>query len=132
MRFGKSVPSMIAAGLLLALPSLPAAATVGDAVRGEEIFKRDCAACHALTAATNTKEVRLKGPHMEGIFGRTAGTQKGFKYSKTMRQSALVWDAMTLDNYLYDPPTTMKGTSMLIKTAAVQDRADLIAYLKKL
>ncbi|MDG5495244.1 c-type cytochrome [Niveispirillum sp. BGYR6] len=113
----------------LVLPSTaPAQPIIGNAEAGKQTFEARCASCHALEPAGATK----KGPHLQGIFGRTAGTQKGFRYSKTMRQSALVWDAYTLDNYLYDPPHTMKGTSMVLKTPEPKDRADLIAYLKTL
>lgn len=113
----------------LALPGLAhAQQIIGDATAGEAAFKARCITCHALEGNTSKKA----GPHLQGIFGRTAGTLEGFRYSKTMRQSALVWDAYTLDNYLYDPPHTMKGTSMVLKTPDPKVRADLIAYLKTL
>jgi cytochrome c len=113
----------------LTLPgTVQAQQIIGDVKAGETAFNEHCATCHT-TAAGGAK---MKGPHLQGIFGRTAGTQKGFRYSKTMRHSALVWDAYTLDNYLYDPPHTMKGTSMVLKTPDAKMRADLIAYLKTL
>ncbi len=126
----KSKLILASVGILwLALPgAAPAQQIIGDAAAGKTAFEARCATCHAVEAGGPKK----KGPHMQGIFGRTAGTQKGFRYSKTMRQSALVWDAYTLDNYLYDPPHTMKGTSMVLKTPEPKDRADLIAYLKTL
>ncbi|MQP67706.1 c-type cytochrome [Niveispirillum sp. SYP-B3756] len=127
-----TISRLILSGLIfgaLVLPGVaPAQPVIGNADAGQKTFEARCATCHALEPGRAKK----KGPHMQGIFGRTAGTQKGFRYSKTMRQSALVWDAYTLDNYLYDPPHTMKGTSMVLKTPEPKDRADLIAYLKTL
>lgn len=123
---------LILSGMVLGALVLPGAAlaqpVIGNAEAGKKIFDDRCATCHALEPGGAKK----KGPHLQGIFGRTAGTEKGFRYSKTMRQSALVWDAYTLDNYLYDPVHTIKGTSMVLKTPEPKDRADLIAYLKTL
>jgi len=115
--------------LWLATPgATPAQQIIGDAAAGKAAFDARCVTCHAVA----TGGPKRKGPPVQGIFGRTAGTQKGFRYSKTMRLSALVWDAYTLDNYLYDPEHTMKGTSMVLKTPDPKERADLIAYLKTL
>ena len=115
------------AGLVLALglASAPAFAD-GDAAEGEKVFKK-CKACHALEAGKNRV-----GPTLAGVFGRTAGTLEGFKFSKTMAESGVVWDDTTIAQYVADPKGFMPGNKMTfpgIKDAG--DRADLIAYLKE-
>ncbi|HUG57626.1 MAG TPA: cytochrome c family protein [Candidimonas sp.] len=96
----------------------------GDAVRGEAVYSR-CLACHAL-AYDRT------GPRHCGLFGRQAGTVPGFVYSQAMKDSKIIWDEKTLSVFLEDPMKDVPGTAMGyagIKDA--QERADLIAYLKK-
>ena len=115
-------------GCLLA--GAPAGAlAAGDPAKGEKLFKK-CAACHSLEAGR--KKV---GPSLHGVIGRTAGTAEGYRYSKAMTaygQSGVVWGEDTLNIYLEAPRKVVKGTKMSfpgLKTA--QDRADVIAYLKK-
>ncbi|MGE5319908.1 MAG: c-type cytochrome [Hyphomicrobiaceae bacterium] len=106
----------MAATVALAMPP-------GDPRAGEAIYSR-CLACHAL-AYDRT------GPRHCGLFGRHAGSIKGFPYSDAMRHSNIVWNEATLDRFLANPLKTVPGTSM--GYAGVKDdkeRADLIAYLK--
>lgn len=119
----KAASALCLAALAIALAG-PAAAVAGDAKAGEAIYAR-CAACHAL-AYDRT------GPHHCGLFGRLAGSVKGFDYSQAMKQSGIVWNEKTLDMFLADPAKTVPGTEM--GYAGVKDnkeRADLIAYLKQ-
>ena len=100
------------------------AAASGDAKAGEAVYAR-CVACHAL-AYDRT------GPRHCGLFGRRAGSVKGFDYSAAMKKSSIVWNEKTLDMFLADPAKTVPGTAM--GYAGVKDnkeRADLIAYLKQ-
>ena len=100
------------------------AASAGDAVRGEAVYSR-CLACHAL-AYDRT------GPRHCGLFGRQAGTVPGFAYSDAMRHSKIVWDEKTLDLFLQNPLKAVPGTSMgYAGIPDAQERADLIAYLKR-
>ena len=65
------------------------------------------------------------------LFGRTAGSLEGYKYSKAMKASGIVWDEETLAAYLRAPKKYVKGTKMafagLKKDADVEN---IIAYLK--
>lgn len=100
------------------------AASAGDVVRGESVYSR-CLACHAL-AYDRT------GPRHCGLFGRQAGTVPGFAYSDAMRHSKIVWDEKTLDLFLQNPLKAVPGTSMgYAGIPDPQERADLIAYLKR-
>lgn len=96
----------------------------GDPKAGEAIYSR-CFACHALTYDRT-------GPRHCGLFGRRAGTVKGFQYSEAMKRSNIVWNEKTLDHFLANPLKAVPGTAM--GYAGIPDkkeRADLIAYLKQ-
>ena len=72
------------------------------------------------------------GPSLHGVFGRTAGTEEGFKYSDAMKESGIVWSEETLDVYLTKPKDMVPGTRMAFPGLKdEQDRADIIAYLKE-
>lgn len=106
-----------------ALPAPPEATLPGDPRNGEAIYTR-CAACHAL-AYDRT------GPRHCGLFGRRAGSVRGFAYSAAMKRSKIVWDEKTLDRFLASPLAVVPGTAMgYAGIADKTERADLIAYLK--
>ena len=115
--------SLIAGFLLL---GSQAALAEGDAAKGEKIYKK-CKACHSLEAGK--KKV---GPSLAGLFGRTAGTVEGFKYSTAMKDSGIVWDEETLDDFLTKPKDVVPKTRMAFPGfKKEQDRMDVIAYLKE-
>jgi len=90
---------------------------------GEAVYSR-CLACHAL-AYDRT------GPRHCGLFGRRAGSVKGFSYSEAMKKSDIVWNAKTLDRFLTNPAAMVPGTTMTYAGVANPDeRRELIAYLK--
>ena len=102
---------------------LAALAAGGNARAGKEIYSR-CLACHAL-AYDRT------GPRHCGLFGRRAGSVKGFPYSDAMRRSGIVWSDRTLDRFLANPLKAVPGTAMgYAGVADPRERADLIAFLK--
>jgi len=103
-----------------------AALAEGDAAKGEKIYKK-CKACHSLEAGKNKV-----GPSLAGLFGRTAGTDEGFKFSDAMKESGIVWDEATLDSFLEKPKKVVPKTRMAFPgLKKEQDRMDLIAYLKE-
>ena len=96
----------------------------GDAVAGRQVFKK-CEACHSLEPGKN-----LVGPSLAGVIGRRVGSVPGYDYSPAMKQSNIVWSAVTLDSYLTDPQKVVPGNKMPfpgLKTD--RDRADVIALL---
>lgn len=98
-----------------------------DLINGRILFAR-CSICHALTAE---KSKGKKGPTLAGLFGRKAGTLKGYKYSPAMRAKGIIWDEKTLNAYLTKPKAYVPGTKMVYSgLRRKSDRADLIAYLK--
>ena len=118
-----------AAALGLALAIASGTAWAGDPAAGKTVFKK-CAACHSLEPGK--KKV---GPSLHGVIGRTAGTLKGFRYSKAMKAygaSGIVWSEDTLNAYLAAPRKVVKGTKMAFPgLKKEQQRADVIAYLKQ-
>lgn len=121
---GYGICALLVAGAVMAL-SQPALAE-GDAAKGEKLYKR-CAACHSLEAGK--KKI---GPSLAGVFGRAAGSVEGFKYSKAMVDSGIVWDAETLDKYLEKPRKFIPKNKMAFPGLKKPDqRADLITYLEQ-
>lgn len=112
------------------MASLPALAA--DAERGAQIFKK-CARCHAL--GDGAEKIKRTGPHLNGIFGRRAGSVEGFKYSKAMRRASadgLVWTTAALDIYIENPKNLVSRTRMIFAGLHSEvERADLLAYLRR-
>lgn len=97
-----------------------------DAEHGKTVFKA-CAACHA------TDHDNRVGPGLGGLIGRKAGTVPGFRYSNAMKNSDIVWDAITLDAYLESPQKVVPGNRMpYAGLTNPTDRTDLVAYLATL
>ena len=96
-----------------------------DAAKGRKVYNK-CKACHALKAGKNKV-----GPSLYGIMDRKAGTVAGFKYSKAMKASGLIWNEVALRNYLKKPRKFLKGTRMAFSGIKKEKKMDnLIAYLK--
>jgi cytochrome c len=101
-----------------------AAAGAGDAARGQALFEKRCTGCHAL-------DKNKQGPMLQGVYGRTSGTAQGYAYSDALRKAAIVWDGRSLDKWLTDPDLSITGNNMDFLVAKAQERADLIAYLRR-
>ncbi len=115
---------LLAALLVVLLSCSPALAVDGNAERGEEIYTR-CLACHTLAH-------NRVGPRHCGLFGRKAGSAPNFQYSAAMKKYGVVWNEETLDRFIENPLKTVPGTKMgYAGVKDPQERADLIAYLKK-
>jgi cytochrome c len=113
----------------LACAQLPAAAQQGSAEDGAEVFKK-CRACHDVGPEAKNKV----GPVLNDIIGRPAGTVAQFSYSEANKAAGtkgLLWSEDALLQYLENPLAFMPGTKMAFAGLKdVQDRKDLIAYLK--
>lgn len=113
--------------LVLAIATLsPSAAfAAGNAEHGAEVF-RACAVCHSTKPGEH-----LTGPSLSDVWGRKAGTAKGFqRYSEAMKRSGITWNAAALDKWLTNPEAFVHGTSMTFPGLRNnRDREDVIAYL---
>jgi cytochrome c len=101
-------------------------AGAGDASHGEHAFAK-CAPCHA---KNNTAGL---GPGLLGVIGRQAGSMPGFRYSRAMKTSNIVWDEKSLDEFITAPQKAVPGNTMPFSGLQdQQERTDLIAYLETL
>lgn len=90
---------------------------------GEKAF-RQCKTCHEIGEGARNKT----GPHLNGLFGRTAGSVDGFRYSRQFQQAGeegLVWTAETLHDFLSQPRDYIKGTRMSFR--GFRDESDITA-----
>jgi len=121
-----TTPTRTAAlGLALSMLAAPAFAE-GDVKAGKKVFNK-CKACHVVD-----KEKNRVGPHLVGLYGRTAGTVEGFKYSDAMIEHGVEWNDETLAEYLAAPKKVVKGTKMSFAGLRKEkDIVNILAYLKE-
>jgi cytochrome c len=114
------------AAALVACSLAAGPASAADLAKGREQFKK-CEACHSLEPGVNKI-----GPHLAGLFGRKAGSVEGYAYSTALKNSDIVWDEKTLDEYIAAPAKMVKGGKMVFAgIAKPEDRENLIAFLKE-
>ena len=83
------------------------ATLAADVDAGKKVFRK-CKACHTLKDGGKS----AIGPNLYGVVGRNAAAVDGFKYSKAMKESGLVWDEATLTGYLTKPKEFLPGNKM--------------------
>ncbi len=109
--------------------SAAAADDFGDPAAGEKVFGK-CRSCHQVGDGAKHRI----GPHLNGLFGRKAGSHEDFRYSKAMVRAGsggLEWHADTLDTFLEKPRSLASGTRMSFAgLKKPEDRLNLIAYLR--
>ena len=95
---------------------------------GQLLFNNACRTCHSVKEGDN----RL-GPNLHGIIGRKSGSLKNYPYSDSMAKSDLVWDKPTLDRFMANPESVVRGNTMQPYggMSSAEDRAKIIAYLEK-
>lgn len=114
---------------LALLAPMSAAYADGDAARGSDVYKSECAECHSV------KEGRSKkGPSLFQVVGRPAAQATGFSFSDALKNTGWVWDDAHLRAYL-DKPVSRSNPGGKMKYDGLRDpRAldDLLAYLQTL
>lgn len=123
MRFAVTV------GLVLGMCGVAQADGLGDADKGAKIFTQ-CKGCHQVGEGASNRI----GPHLNGVFGRAAGSLEDVRYSPSMKRmgsDGLVWDAETLDAYIENPRALVSKTRMSFRGIKdAEERGDLLAYLR--
>jgi len=110
----------------LVLSCVASATQAADATRGQALYQARCAACHS-------PDFNGVGPAHRGVFGRLAGTAKGYAgYSAALKKSGLTWNEANLDRWLADPEALVPGQAMGISVPDAGERADVIAFLHTL
>jgi cytochrome c len=95
-----------------------------DPAAGKHLFRQRCGACHQIATTRNGV-----GPHLQGVFGRPAGSVEGFNYSPTLRDSGITWTADTLETYLTNPTAMVRGTRMVQRFNNADKRTAIIQFL---
>lgn len=123
----RTIFTAMAIGVLLA--GQASAQGSGDAEAGRRVFNQ-CRACH--TAEQGGRSTI--GPNLHGLFGRTAGSVQGFRYSEPMREKGgggLVWNNETLRAYIANPRSVVPGGSMTFAGLRNEQQiTDLLAFLR--
>ena len=91
--------------LVLTVFALPAFAD-GDPEKGEKPYRK-CKSCHALEVGKNKV-----GPTLYGVYHSVAGKAEGFKYSKAMASSDIIWVEVALNGFMENPKKYLPGTKM--------------------
>lgn len=104
--------------------SKPAAAKLSQ---GERLWFQ-CRACHTLKKG----EAHKLGPNLHGIMDARAATRKGFRYSKALESSRIVWTDAKMDKWIEKPNRVLTGHRMsYVGIKDAKKRAILIEFLKK-
>jgi cytochrome c len=124
-RYAHFICNGLAASVALTVSAaIGAPASSCGAAQGEQVLEK-CAACHSLLAGQH-----MMGPSLNGLSGRRAGTVDGFNFSIALRDSGIVWNDVTLNEFLKSPQSFIPGTVMPfggIQNAT--ERAALVCYL---
>lgn len=96
--------------------------------KNEMAYNAHCRPCHSFAKDDN----RL-GPTLHAVIGRKAGSEKGFAYSDSVRNSGVTWDDGTLDRFIANPNAVIAGNNMGTVYSGITDasiRAQIIAFLR--
>ncbi len=109
-------------------PVLPLLASAS--VDSGETITRKCTACHAFEKGGANKV----GPALWGVVGAQIASHEGYSYSEALQNAPDdVWTYSALNAFMASPADYAPGTKMSYAgLSSVQDRADLIAYLRTL
>lgn len=106
---------------------VPTTAVQAQDVEAGKAAYAQCIACHSTDGSTGA------GPTLKGIVGRKAGSSEGFRYSRSMKNAGVTWDAPSLGAYLTDPQKALPGNVMPFPGIPdAKQVADLVAYLATL
>lgn len=136
----------ISAAALLAAPAFADGHASGDAAAGEEVFSKQCVACHVVVneaGETLAGRASKTGPNLYAVAGRTIGAVEGFRYGNGLEElgaSGLVWDEANFVGYVQDPTPWIRETAdnkrlrgkMSFKVREEADAINVYAYLASL
>ncbi len=127
MRYAETTGGLLAA-LILFVATVTAEGR--DLANGRDLFEQ-CRRCHQIGSDARHRI----GPHLNGLFGRTAGSLGDYAYSaamKTAGEKGLVWNVETLDTFLAHPRKLVPRSRMSFKgLPGDRKRQDLIAWLQR-
>ncbi|HEY1499988.1 MAG TPA: c-type cytochrome [Acidobacteriaceae bacterium] len=121
---------VLAAGSWMGFPALSqsAAKAAGDARQdaggGRLLFEKRCSGCHSMDGAK-------EGPPLRGVYGRKVGTAAGFAYSDALKGAHVVWDEVSLNQWLSNTESVVPGNDMDFAVPRAEERAEIVRYLKE-
>ena len=100
-------------------------ARADDISDGRAIFLQECLGCHAFACNKD-------GPKLGGLFGRRVASVDDYDgYTEGLKNSKIIWQADTLDNFFKDPAALFPKSTMATKKVEDPEmRRKLIAFLK--
>ena len=131
MKSERATAYLSAAAMLAGILAIIAGDAPAQSSRGATVFMA-CAACHN----SPNPAAPSVGPSLRGIYGKRAGSQRRYSYSRALKEAGaagLVWNDKNLHAYLANPRGFIAGNRMAfggIKSRA--DRNAVINYLKNL
>ena len=112
--------------VLEAIDSLLASASVEN---GQKIVQKVCTQCHTLEQGGAHKI----GPNLWDVVGSSIAHKEAFSYSAAFKAKTGNWTYDHLNQLIAKPRDFVPGTKMsFVGLSKVQDRADVIAYLRSL
>ncbi len=116
---------LIGAAILISVSSMPSMAQ--DAQKGKTVFNI-CLVCHAIGPGAQNKI----GPELNGLDGRKAGTVPNFDYSDANKNSGIVWNKETFEDYIKNPAAKIPETKMTFAGVKNEQQVkDLWAYISQ-
>src|SRR3954447_12909013 len=102
-------------------------ASAQNLAAGENSFKK-CLPCHRV----GPEAKNLVGPVLNGLDGRKAGTVEGYNYTDANKNSGIIWNEETFNEYITNPRAKIPGTKMVFAGISNEnERSNLWAYLKQ-
>src|SRR5262245_27658615 len=80
---------------LIVLLALAGTTRAQDIAAGRVVFGK-CGPCHAVGVDARNRV----GPPLNGLFGRKAASLPGFAFSDALRNSGIVWDDRSFQQYI--------------------------------
>ena len=107
---------------------------VGSAYAIDKEFRK-CAGCHKIEEGKKGG----MGPNLWGIYGSPAGQVEGYRYSKWLKESGIIWDRESLQAWLSDRKTreeyfgkeVFKTKMMWTGIKKEEDMKTILDYLEK-
>jgi cytochrome c len=122
--------SMMTRTLMVTAALIAASAGVAlaqDVEKGANSFKK-CLPCHSIGPGAQNKV----GPVLNSLDGRKAGGVPGFSYSDANKNSGIVWNEQSFEEYIKDPRAKVPNTKMIFPGIKNEQEAkDLWAYVKQ-